>query len=342
MGSLETWYETVRLICLSRNNVVFTKAVFKLLSILSDWETRDVSHGQSITLALTAHSPSDTQHMFKEAHVQHNSFNILLAPVRLDDDDFHGFRGGVITRTSPRFPAFTSVDFYNVYRRLARPMAFDFFDVRQNCFPEVKMIKRLWLHYITFRELRASAFQKLLTESLTDLREIRHLSLQVPRHPEETHASHLSRLEPYIKHGTSTNMGDSYDGYQLPATIERLELFQCLWLVKKSSSGYELAPDDREPVPKPAMLTTKGPKPAMLPLKGTYGNLRDLSISFVSSAMDCFDSWIALKQEFPRLETIIMTTEGHLQAATPRSLNSLLKKAAIAAMKMPKLETMKL
>ncbi|KAG6362337.1 hypothetical protein INS49_010567 [Diaporthe citri] len=48
-----------------RNNVVFTKSLWKLLDILSRWEKTDANHGQQLALELSAHSPCDSEHLLK-------------------------------------------------------------------------------------------------------------------------------------------------------------------------------------------------------------------------------------------------------------------------------------
>lgn len=136
-----------------RNNVIFTKALWKLLDILSPWEKSDIDHHQNLTLELSAHSPSDSQHMFQDDLRIQNTYPYLaeigaqrqyMMKHRSDviTDHFHGFDNGQsITALRPR-----GIDRAQITERLTQSLGLDFFGVQfkrgqsKEHLPKVKMV----------------------------------------------------------------------------------------------------------------------------------------------------------------------------------------------------------
>lgn len=128
-----------------RNNVVFTSAVWKLLDILSTWESSDAGHGQELSLELSAHSLSDSQHMYQDQIGLQDDYPYLAdSKVQRDfmmrchhdatskknqlNDEFHELEDG--KRHSLYLHRHTRWLMEAMAKRLIRPLDFNFFDVR--------------------------------------------------------------------------------------------------------------------------------------------------------------------------------------------------------------------
>ncbi|ROW02405.1 hypothetical protein VMCG_06077 [Cytospora schulzeri] len=321
------------------NNVIFTSAVWRLLDILSTWENCDSGHGQELTLELSAHSPSDSQHIFQDeiglqddypyladSRVQkeyimrcHN--NMTSNNNRLKDD-FHKFKTG----SSLAYPHQQQLEMNLMANRLIRPLDFDFSKTpirrgqSKKRLPKVKMVTSLLIRRQYYRELCPSALGRLFTESLTGLRQIRHERWQLPwTIGQVLYDMEYGPTDAWNPSGLGTVLGS-----KLPSPLESLHIFE----------DFNIAIHGQKHVGKPrrsGIQVLKG-------LADSAPNIKHLSVSFLSDAMDCFEPPFGT---FPSLESIALTSQGSLQR-DPALLNQLLYKAAIAAMKMPKLQIMEL
>ncbi|KAI3391329.1 hypothetical protein diail_7520 [Diaporthe ilicicola] len=309
-----------------RNNVVFTKDLWAILSILSNWEKSDTNHGQDLTLELSASSPSDSQHSFRDyPGLQDDYPSLCQASTQRDyivrygqditrgdkqlNDPFHDFSGGQHNSVQPQ--SWRSDQF--VAERLIRPLLLDTFGVRfkrgqsKKSLPEVKMVSSFLLRRQFFRELHPIALCRLLRESLVCLRRIHYERWSLP-------------------HPLTQNIYDKSFGvlaFSLPSSMESLSLFE------DSSSRHSLFHG-----PQKIRLRFE----VLQGLKGRAANIKHLSISFWSDAIDCLKF---PPDTFPNLESVAMTSEKHLK---PDSflVRELLINAARAAMEMPKLQIMEL
>lgn len=166
-----------------RNNVTFTKAIWRLLSILSTWERCDPD--QDLTLEFSAYSPSDPHHYFQDNPGLQTSYpNLDPISIQRDyiirykqdvssgesqlNDAFHGFSAGQYT-SSTAIPHLSRAR--NIAERLIRPLEFDFSGIPANerRLPEVKMISTFTTRRQFYRDLCPHTFGKLLQEALTGL-----------------------------------------------------------------------------------------------------------------------------------------------------------------------------
>lgn len=79
----------------TKNGPIFQEALRKLLSVLHSWKGRNPSHPNSgLTLELSVHSPSDSQHEFQNFSFDDDDDNGKEADVCTIDDPKHGWVGG--------------------------------------------------------------------------------------------------------------------------------------------------------------------------------------------------------------------------------------------------------
>ncbi|KAM6528998.1 hypothetical protein FALCPG4_009951 [Fusarium falciforme] len=79
----------------TKNGPIFQEALRKLLSVLHSWKGRNLSHPNSgLTLELSVHSPSDSQHEFQNFSFDDDDDNGKEADVCTIDDPKHGWVGG--------------------------------------------------------------------------------------------------------------------------------------------------------------------------------------------------------------------------------------------------------
>lgn len=311
-----------------RNNVIFTAAVWKLLDILSSWEKSNVGHHQDLTLELSAHSPSDSQHMFRnDPKLQHTYPYLADANVQYQymlqhrhdaiNDEFHGFDNGyAMTALRPR--GFDSV---KMAKRLTQSLDFDSFGVRfkrgqsRDHLPNVRMVTSFLIRRQYYRDICTSALRRLFNESLTNLRDIRHERWRLP--DEDDQEKHDWAYGP-----TKGIPSEHTLASRLPSSLRSLHIFEDFNATIHGSK------------------TSSEPRPSRIHiLKGlaiSAPGIEHLSVSFLSDAMECLDT----DHVFPNLRSIALTSQTHLRPG--QSFNELLFKAASAALKMPQLQIMEI
>lgn len=236
------------------------------------------------------------------------------------NDKFHGFKDGR-PQVPPQHP-FMVMNM--VGNRLIRPLDFDFFGVRfkrgqsKDRLPEVKMVASFLIRRQYYRELCPDAFSRLLIESLTGLRHIRNERWRLPG---------LFRQDEYrMSYGPTKDWNPSGKGTvlgsKLPSTLESLHIFEDFNVAIHGSTHSDTSALS-------GIQVLKG-------LASSVPNLKHLSVSFLSDAIDCFEVSVGT---FPRLESIACTSQSYLQR-NPVLVNKLLYKAAKAAMRMPELQIM--
>lgn len=236
--------------------------------------------------------------------------------------DFHKFN--TISSLAP--PYQQHLDMNIVANRLIRPLDLDFFGIRfrrgqsKDCLPEVKMITSLLIRRQYYRELCPSALGRLFIESLTGLRQIRHERWRLPwTLGQDIYDMAYGPTEVWNPSGAGTVLGS-----KLPPSLESLHIFE----------DFNAAIHGRTHTETPrrsGIQVLKG-------LVSSAPNLKHLSVSFFSDAMDCLKLPAGI---FANLESIALTSQVYLRPETGPP-NRLLYKAANAAMKMPKLQIMEL
>lgn len=181
------------------------------------------------------------------------------------------------------------------------------------------MVRSFLIRRQYYRELCPLAFGKLLVESLTGLRHLRHERWRLPwLFDEDMYRMLYGPTEEWNPSGKGMIIGS-----KLPSTLESLHVFEDIVV---NMHGI-----DRDESVVSGIQVLKG-------LASSAPNLKHLSVSFISDAMDCFDPSDDI---FPHLESISLTSQANLQR-NPVLANRLLYKAAMAAIRMPKLQIMEI
>lgn len=324
---------------LCRNNIIFTKAVWRLLEILSQWEKVDADHGQELTLQLSAHSPSDVTH------------KLMLNAVEKDD---YPFRAGISAQREyimryykddvamllneirnlshdvnsiSRVP-FGAWDLYAGRTFAERPLSrldFDLFRVNLNAgqrpsrLPEVKMVSSLLLRRQHYRTLSNNALRTLVEESLTGLRDLRferwRLADPISQEMEDWKLG-LALVSPQGAGGIL--------GSKVPSPLETLSLFEDFSEMMHGANQVD--------EPRPSRLRI------LAWVANCAVNMKHLSVSFLSDAKDCLD---LSGHTFPKLQSIALTSQHWLEP-TEENTEKLLLLAARAAETMPSLQIMEI
>lgn len=130
-----------------RNNKRVGKAVLELFSILSLWEH---GHGR-LTLDISIHSPSDSQHYFKEYSVQpvsHGTGQCEEAGLHTIHDPEHGWRKG----QRVAIPSDTAM-----FRFIGNIVSLDI-----DYIPIVRVVKNLLIRRQTVRTMASKALQQII------------------------------------------------------------------------------------------------------------------------------------------------------------------------------------
>lgn len=235
-------------------------------------------------------------------------------------DHFHWFDNGQsITALRPG-----GIDGFHMAERLIQPLDFDFFRIKfkrgqsKDHLPKVKMVTSFLIRRQYYRDIHPSALGRLFDESLTNLRDIRHERWRLPYDIfQEMHDWTYGPTEEFPS-GQGGTLGS-----KLPSSLESLHIFEDF---NATIHGSE---------------TSNRPRPSRIQvLKGlaiSAPGIKHLSVSFLSDAMDCLE---ISDHMFPNLQSIALSSQTYLRPT--QSFNELLHKAALAAMKMPKLQIMEI
>lgn len=325
-----------------RNNVLFTRSLWKLLDILSTWEKRDENHGQQLTLELSAHSPSDSQHLLK-GDAEHEDDYPYRAGIdtqrKYIEDHTPVIRPPLSLQKSLRMsnhfhdhnllfmPYSLGMDNLNEdsAKRLISPLKFDFFRVPKRAgqprwrLPEVKMVSSFLMRRQYHRAPDGVALKTLVGESLTGLRSMR---LERWRTPDlESQAVTDWRLGLAM---TPVSEGGTILGSTVPSSLETLSLFEDF---NNKMNGIV---DERRPRPSRTKVLQWVANAAV--------NVKNVSVSFLSDAKDCL---LLGTTTMPNLESLALTSQHWLEPSQEHTEN-LLKLAASAAQNMPKLQIMEI
>lgn len=302
-----------------------------------------MDHRQDLALELSAHSPSDSQHMFQNDLGIQDTYP-YLAETDIQKQYMKQHRSGIITRdhfhgfeNGEPITAFWPQDIFDevhvMKRLIPQPLDFDFFGVRfkrgqsKDQLPSVKMVTSLLIRRQYYRDICHLALSRLFKESLTNLRSIRHEWWRLPddlilhTYHDWTHGSMeelpFGPFGPFWRGRTLIS--------RLPVSLESLHIFE-----DSKTTRHDLK-------------MPSGPRPSGKQILEDLATsralgIKHLSVSFLSDAMDCLE--ISDHTTFPSLQSIALTSQTYLQPE--QSFDELLHKAARAAMKMPKLQIMEI
>lgn len=339
------------------NNIIFTRALWGLLDAFSTWERLDPNHGQELTLELSAHSRSDSDHLLRGdaehrkdyphsagIDLQRNYIERDLKPLRggpisqfhqfLDRTRDHDLNGILAADALAHGP--TNARPVNMNRgsaeRLISPLFLDFPNAqpwwrhRVDPLPEVRMVSCFLMRRQYYRFLARSTLMELVGESLTGLRSIR----LEPWRPIKLMSQYL--VNDTLGLGSTTDLESRHIGSDLvrslPRALETLSVFEDF------STKMHGAFDSSRPRPSVANL--------ILWLAHYTPNIKNIAISFLSDAKNCLNrADQRLYQTYPKLESLALTSQQCLEP-TDKNTEGLMLLAAAAAQKMPSLQIMEI
>lgn len=317
---------------LCRNNGNFTKAVWNLLHTLSTWETLDPTHGQQLTLELSAHSPSDSQCLLEDDPEHRDEYpyragisaqrEYIVRHPRAESNEFTGMFGSqpvtFITFPTPFGPTVYEYS-PGLVKRLISDFGFDISRRSQTRLPEVRMVSEFVIRRQYHRSISDKSLLRLLRESLTGLRKLRFERWRTadPMVRQRTDLIYAYTL-------TAAMERRSISGASVPQPLETVSLFEDFSERMHGFSG--------ERVPRQTHIKR-------FPFVASSAvNIKNLAISFISDAKDTLNF---SNYTFPNLESIALTSQHWLEPSQ-ENINKLLLLAAKAAEKMPKLQIMEI
>jgi hypothetical protein len=180
---------------LARNNVIFTKALWKLVTILSNWPRRETSRSYitpGITLDLGALSPSDCEHAVRYFRLD-ESYPYLteedlpqsLSIMKWSDSHLAPDLEGVVDldeshKIHKQWPDEWQLSYGARARLLGRgPLTLDIDALGHESgskpvFPEAVVVENLILRRQYYRHIAPDALRKLFSEAFTSVRSFRH------------------------------------------------------------------------------------------------------------------------------------------------------------------------
>ncbi|KAI7775692.1 hypothetical protein LA080_006475 [Diaporthe eres] len=327
-----------------RNDVEFTKPLWKLLDILSRWERTDANHGQQLTLELSAHSPCDSQHLLKD-DVEHKDDYPYRAGIGAQRDYIASHPVEVRRLASTLHEQIlsnpTAHDMNNLVlpyeldsnnpmpnlnrssaARLISALKFDNFKVkfrpeqRRDRLPEVKMVSSFLMRRQYYRMLSVFALRTLVLESLTGLRNLRCERWR-PQSDIEWDWELDRTLNPSI-------FGATILDSTVSSPLETFCLFEDFSITMHGPEGVKRPRPSRIKVLHWAAISAV--------------NIKNIAVSFLSDAKDCLQF---PERTLPNLESVALTSQHWLEP-TQENTQKLLYLAARAALKMPSLQIMEI
>ncbi|KAK4196152.1 hypothetical protein QBC40DRAFT_235024 [Triangularia verruculosa] len=325
------------------NNALFTRALIRLLDILSQWKRKDAlkeHRAKGMVLELSAHSPSDVQHHWRHLFPLREDY-----PYRpLDDhspyiefsredkeecgsltDEFHHIeKGDLRLRNVP----------HGARARLFGRSLLDF--NFRNCplrrkrrtrtkLPQVELVTGLCFRRQFYRSLRPVVVGRLMKESFPCIQKLNYEFWYQNVGPEHLHEREL----PWFLL------------YRIPATLKKLTLFRDFNLTLNGQQYWDNYPAASDLIGGILAIASR--------------NLEVLASSWITDAKDFLKPYdkefFALHGHktiggdilsWPNLHSLALTATDLHPSSSHGRMNRLLLFAARAAMKMPKLTTMEL
>lgn len=299
---------------MERNSSVISSGIWKLFCVLSNWKT-----AKGLTLELSAHSPSDSEHWFKHHYV---SANGDAAPVQEADRSWHDPQHGWVDGQQVTSPPGEAV---------LRLFATTHLSFKQEL-PQLDVVKC----FIIRRQLRRQLSQSSLGLILDKLCRLEHLIYEPWRTPES-----INRISAYPQPelAVSTANVQVEDFVQVihkhfPQTLGRVSIFEDFndslsTEIQDTLLALQLPADTSE---------IRGSKVAAALVSKSL-NLDHLSVSYMASADDffkaCQPAWT-----WQQLQSLTLTSGVLRRTESRRDIDHLLYKAGCTALQMPRLHTM--
>lgn len=319
----------------SGSGMIARKAIMKLFLVLSEWN-RSLSDG--LTLEISIHSPSDSRHTYRGLHTTHlpSTHDVIDHP---DGVVFHqhNHAAGVLEQAGT-LPIFAFLGSH--FNRLFSDILINF----PTRLPLVACITDFQIRRHTRRQLSASGLKSILIS----FPNLRNLSLEVwnsfptvyhefpaqeGRRPYSSsirwHFGHEKQLQTYMIFTEYV----SWLGGVLTASVRTLSVFEDFVADPTNPFSHPVHPgnDSHETTAAGYTLATKSPQ------------LEYLSSSFLIEASGFFDCFSDRPELFcPNLTGLALTSYHLNLSGCPTSINSMLKAAACAVRRMPKLRKLEI
>ncbi|KAK0727211.1 hypothetical protein B0T26DRAFT_799282 [Lasiosphaeria miniovina] len=318
-------------IIMGKNRSTFTRAILRLLAILSNWPQIIPSYRKGITLDIGVYSPSDCRHQFRDFHLDEvypmQEVRDVFADPLWEAYTEHKARRGLATLDDSHHSWSNGQRSYiplTSRLRLTREMSLSFnlpqFKSSQTL-PQVPAVDELVIRRQFYWQIAPDTLRKLL-ESFTCLVSFRHEGWQRPT---------MARQQDFVKaYKTLISRG-------LPVSLRNLHLFQ--------DSNRDLNPSI---VPQIVITPNRGLGKT---LARASKSLEVLSAAFVVDAIDFFDGFCPLTAPktleppapWENLHNLILTAKMlHPKMSMRHAHPPLLLAAGHAAAFMPKLVLMQL
>ncbi|OAL48465.1 hypothetical protein IQ07DRAFT_571171 [Pyrenochaeta sp. DS3sAY3a] len=290
----------------SRRSTIFRRAILRLFSILSTWQPTG-----RLTLELSASSPSDSQHWFKNycfgpGHEDTRDWTQQERAIRWHDPKHGWVHGQQVETPSP-----------SAILRLFSPLCLN---VPQNL-PVVHAVTSFCIR----RKLRHKLFPevlKALWEKPPRLESIFYELWRPRRHHYQMQIACAYELASLIQHS-------------VPKHVKRVSIF------KDFNNQLSLALNNRTPYIGPDMeLTSAVDLGLAKAFAAKIRHLEHLSISYMIDAEQFFTSCQQLPCTWNLLQSLTLTSSTLARNARHQNVDTLLRNASLAALKMPQLKTM--
>ncbi|KAH6838652.1 hypothetical protein B0I37DRAFT_242410 [Chaetomium sp. MPI-CAGE-AT-0009] len=294
---------------IDQESLSVSRGIWKLLRILSTWERHTATNGvlNGITLELSAYSPSDREHWFKNYHFTSDADGDNDDNCKWDDP-VHGWINGqqVVPPPATAIPRLFSMIH----------LAF------QEDIPQVGIITRLTIR----RRLRRSFDPGSLLYLLKKLNSVEHLVYEPWRQWENRLREMHDRCFPlFVEH--------------LPYTLKKVSVFEDF-----SDSLAEVLVEDQNQNPRSRRMQVEAvrvPDPRIgAAFASRSRDLEQLSVSYIVNAEDffgaCLPSWT-----WPRLESLALTSQLLYHGWRRRKgIDALLYRTSMTALRMPRLRSL--
>ncbi|KAK2764289.1 hypothetical protein FQN54_008981 [Arachnomyces sp. PD_36] len=292
----------------NRNNAIITDSIFKLFTALSTWGQNGTDEG--ITLEISANSPSDSQHVFKDYHFETDAFSESLDeqdPSKLHDP-VHGWVNG---------------------QRVSVPGIYSMFRIfgSSSIAPEAlhwdPPVVDVVTSFMVRRQTRRQFGDKALYRILDSLPRLTHIDFEPRR------KLNIANPDKFYN--------PLFEDH-LPKTLKTLTVFEDFNENLKSFYRRERLLSAR----RQRHSTPSNDAPEALGKASL--RLEQLSASFFIDAKDFFDA-LQPSQVWVHLESLALTSkllDTIKDSDSVKSINSMLHAAGLAAQRMPRLRTMEI
>ncbi|KAL9616419.1 MAG: hypothetical protein Q9160_008718 [Pyrenula sp. 1 TL-2023] len=291
------------------NNFTIKRAIWKLFKILGSWKLRGSFHDRGLTLELSAHSPSDSRHFFREHCFEEAGVDSDVDAERDSrclHDPSHGWRNG---------QRISAPDELSLPRLFGPPILLN----SRRKLKDVDVVTTL----IVRRQTRRQFLSKALSPILNSLPNLRHLTYEPWRDWIGTAGD--------LTHVRTTLLSNYQDTLKLLSSksLRSLTVFEDFndTFLKSSSRVGE---HDETPYPVVGAVLAKSSL-----------CLERLSASFLADAKDFFAAYRP-GWNWPNLVSLALTSLLIDQDENPAKVNMMLNTPGAVVQNMPKLQLMEI